>query len=244
MKPLFKNLLILAAALPATIICMGSDHKDGPDATADHAADIADLYAWHDSAAGTFTLVLTFAGFGMPGKEATYDPNALYSIHLNRSSSSTFSNAADVDINIRFARNARGETGVQVENLPGATSALSGKVETTIVDGNKRKVFAGLRDDPFFFDLDGFKATLAKPASNSTLSFSNTHDTFAGSNVTAVVIELDLADVTVNGTMPHVQTWATSARRPTANAMMPKNKNSDLPFFARRDQPNHKGFQP
>ncbi len=244
MRPLLKNLFVLAAALPVALICMGSDHKDGPDATADHAADIADLYAWHDSTAGTFTVVLTFAGLGAAGQPATYDPNALYSIHLNRSASTTFSNTSDVDINIRFAKNARGETGVQVENLPGTTAAISGKVETTLNGGGKRKVFAGLRDDPFFFDLDGFKATLAKPASDSTLAFSNTHDSFAGSNVTALVIEMDLADVTINGTMSHVQTWATSARRPTANAMRRQPGSSDLPFFARRDQQMNEGAKP
>jgi hypothetical protein len=214
---------------------MGSDHKDGPNATADHAADIADLYAWHDAGAGTFTAVLTFAGFDPAGQPATYDPNVLYSIHIDRTTvGGAFDNVADIDIDVRFARNARGEWGVQVENLPGASGAISGKVETVLTDGAKRKVFAGLRDDPFFFDLDGFKATIAKPNADSTLLFSNTHDTFAGFNVTAVVVEMSLADVTMNGAMPKLQLWATSGRKPQANARVAPTRSPDDHLLAKR----------
>lgn len=211
----------LTLAIPLAIALMGSDHKDGPNSTADHAADIADLYAWHDATAGTLTIALTFAGFGAPGQAATFDPNVLYSVHIDRAANaSSFDQVSDVDINVRFARNARGEYGVQVENMPGATGPMSGKVETVIADSAGRQVFAGLRDDPFFFDLDGFKATLAKPDSDSVLRFSNTHDTFAGTNVTAVVMQMKLADVTVAGTKPSLALWASSGRRPSANAKL------------------------
>ena len=214
---------------------MGSDHKDGPNATADHAADIADLYAWHDTGAGTFTAVLTFAGFGVAGAPATFDPNVLYSIHIDRTTGAgTFDNAPDVDINVRFAKNARGEFAVQVENLPGSIAPISGRVETVLTNGAKRKVFAGKRDDPFFFDLDGFKATIAKPAADTTLRFVNTHDTFAGTNVTAIVVEMDLADVTVGGTMPKLQLWATSGRKPQANAFVAPIRSSSDSLLAQR----------
>ncbi len=140
-------------------------------------------------------------------------------MHIDRAASAgAFDQVSDDDINIRFARNARGGYGVQVMNLPGASAAISGPVETTINDGADRHVFAGLRDDPFFFDLDGFKATLAKDASDSTLRFDHTHDTFAGTNVTAVVLQMKLSDVTVGGTKPNLALWATSGRTPSANA--------------------------
>ena len=208
-----------ALAIPLAIAIMGSDHKDGPNNTADHPADIADLYAWHDSTAGTLTIAITFAGFGAPGQASTFDPNVLYALHIDRAANaSSFDQVADVDIYVRFARNDRGEYGVQVENMPGATGPMSGKVETVLADGGGRQVFAGLRDDPFFFDSDGFKATLAKGASDSVLRFNNTHDSFAGTNVTAVVMQMKLADVTVAGTKPSLALWASSGRKPNANA--------------------------
>ncbi len=219
-----SGLAVFAIGVPLLVVLMGSDHKDGPNATADHSADIADLYAWHDSTANTFTAVVTFAGLSPTGTAAVYDPNILYAIHIDRAASgAAFDNTPDVNINMRFARNARGEYAVQVENLPGTTAPISGAVATVLDDGAGHKVFAGLRDDPFFFDLDGFKATLAKPASDATLRFNNTHDTFAGTNVTAVVVQVPLSAVTVNGTLPKLALWATSARKPTAIGMLPKS---------------------
>jgi hypothetical protein len=48
-------------------------------------------------------------------------------------------------------------------------------------------VFAGPRDDPFFFDLDQYHAIIAGKA----VAFSNPgKDTFAGTNVLSVVIEV------------------------------------------------------
>jgi len=48
-------------------------------------------------------------------------------------------------------------------------------------------VFAGVRDDPFFFDLVQFKKIIAGEAS----AFRNPGvDTFAGTNVLAIVVEL------------------------------------------------------
>ena len=63
-----------AAALSAgawgLVRANAADHLDPPGRTnpmatppgTDRAADIADHYAWHDSAAGTGTLLMTFAG--------------------------------------------------------------------------------------------------------------------------------------------------------------------------------------
>ena len=65
---------------------------------------------------------------------------------------------------------------------------------------------AGLFDDPFFFDLQGFRET----TSTGTLSFDNTRDFFAGQNVSAVVIEIPTSRI-ANGTNP-VDIWATTAR--------------------------------
>jgi hypothetical protein len=196
---------------------MGSDHRDGPSTTADPAIDITDLYAWHNAANNTLDIDLNFSGFRTPGQPATYDDNTIYSIHINRSATTTFNNNTDAEIDVRFGKNLAGTWGVQVLGVPGASSptALTGPVETIITDG-PRKLYSGLRDDPFFFDLDGFHAALMN---GNVLSMHSTHDSFAGTNVTAIVLEMALSDVTVNGTMPHLSIWATSGRQPSAVGM-------------------------
>ena len=64
--------------------------------------------------------------------------------------------------------------------------------------------WAGLREDPFFFDLTGFQETL----STGTVSFVNDRDFFAQKNISAIVIELETEDL--GGTT--LQVWATTSR--------------------------------
>lgn len=102
-------------------------------------------------------------------------------------------------INVRFARNGAAATAtcvVQAEfaghdgATPIASAAIAGAVETTITAGNV-SLFAGLRDDAFFFDLAGFQATLA----SGTLSFTGA-DFFANKNTPVVVLEFPTSSIT------------------------------------------------
>jgi hypothetical protein len=66
-------------------------------------------------------------------------------------------------------------------------------------------VFAGVRDDPFFFDLTQFQAILAGQASG----FRNPGvDTFAGTNVLAIVVEVPIS--MLGG--PNLNIWGTTSR--------------------------------
>jgi len=208
----------LAFSAPVALLMMGSDHNDGPSTTADQPADITDLYAWHNATTNTMDIVLDFAGLRPPGSPAIYDADVLYSIHINRNNGGAFNNNTDAEIDIRFAQNSLGAWGVQVVGLPGASGPISGAVSTTLGDGTVRKVFAGPRDDPFFFDLDGFHATVA----TGQLMFNSHHDTFAGTNVTAVVMEMALSDITAGGTAPKLSLWATTGRMPETNSFSSK----------------------
>lgn len=213
-----KSTLTLAAggvalAVGAALLMPGlggfaADHLDPPartdpsvDATPDRAADIADLFAWHDD--DNVNLVLTFAGPQATDQPGTYDRDVLYTINLSNASPRT---TADMPIEVRFGPgNVDGSFGVQISGLPGVTGALSGPVETDLMqDGVMAR--AGLFDDPFFFDLQGFRDTGA----TGTLMFDSTRDFFAGQNLTAVVISIP-KDRIANGDNP-VDVWATTAR--------------------------------
>jgi hypothetical protein len=65
---------------------------------------------------------------------------------------------------------------------------------------------AGLYDDPFFFDLQGFRET----RSTGTLSFVNTRSFFTGQNDTAMVLQIPRRLVE-NGSN-QINIWVTSAR--------------------------------
>lgn len=185
-----------------------ADHLDPPgrtnpsnDTTPDKAADIADVFAWHT--ATDINLVLTFAGPQANNLPATYDPNVLYTINVSNAAPRTTPN---FPILVRFGPGSGGNNfGVQVSGVPGVTGTIEGPVETDLAKDGVR-VRAGLFDDPFFFDLQGFRDTVA----TGRLSFNNQRDFFAGQNLTAIVISIP-RDRIENGTNL-VDVWATTAR--------------------------------
>jgi hypothetical protein len=112
----------------------------------------------------------------------------------------------DIPIEVRFGKASGSNSfGVQVRGLPGVAGTIEGAVETDLVKDGVR-LRAGLFDDPFFFDLQGFRDTLA----TGTLSFNNQRDFFAGQNLTAIVISIP-RDRIENGANL-VDVWATTAR--------------------------------
>ena len=192
-----RTLIPLLLLLPG--VAMAADHAEAPGTAADPAADIGDLYAWHSG--DNMVTVLTFNPLGAAG-ETNYDADVLYSIHID----SDGDNVADHDIQARFGQNLAGEWGLQVMGLPGATDATTvGAAGGTIDAGGGAKIYSGVKDDPFFFDLTGFNETLA----TGTVSFTAT-DGVAGLNVNAIVFEFPYADVVgADGTL---QVWTTTNR--------------------------------
>lgn len=215
--------LLIAAALPLGSQVDAADHRDGMAATDDPLADIADLYAWHTDR-GTIVVVVTFNGLQAAGAEATYDAETLYTINIdntgNPANRAMFmaadnDNEADISILVKFGQNQLGDWGVQVEGLPGSDGTFSGPVDMEIAGGGATRAYAGVFEDPFFFDLEGFNTTLANtadPDDPADLAFDSTRDSFAGTNVNAIVLEMD-ATAAVNGNADNwIQVWATGGR--------------------------------
>jgi len=188
-------LLSLAALLPASALADG--HADAPGAAADPAADIASLFAWHTSG-GKLVTVLTYRPFLGSGASPVYDADVLYGIHIDR----TNDGVADTDLYFQFGQNGAGEWGVQATT---GSAQLSGPVETVLSDGSTR-LWAGPADDPYFFDLEGYQATVG----SATLSFTGT-DGLAGLNVMAITCETDLA--ALSGGATDLRVWATTGRK-------------------------------
>lgn len=214
LKPLrFAIALAMAfCALGTSEAAFAADHIDAPGSTADPAADITDLYVWQrngTAADGTIVVVLNIDGLRMPADLPMYDPDVLYTINIDVDEDQV----ADRQIFVRFGEDSVGNVGVQLRGVPG-NGEVVGAVNTIIpIAGGQ--VFVGPREDPFFFDFDGFSATAARVAAGvdnaDDLMFDSTNDTFAGSNVTSIVIEFN-ADVALGTTDTTAAFWATTSR--------------------------------
>ena len=189
---------ILAASAITLHTAIAADHQEAPGASAQLSADIGDYYLWHDS--DQLNLVLTFGTFTQPGLPASFDRDVLYGFHFDTSSPAD--GVEDATLFVRFSQDVEGNWGLQVEGLDEAT--LEGPVET-VLSNDQITAWAGLADDPFFFDQTGFVTTL----STGTLSFDPMRDDVAGLNVTAIAIQLPVESILPGGGA--LQSWTTTS---------------------------------
>lgn len=199
-----------------------ADHAEAPKVTADPPGDIADVYLFRNEAGDRIYSVFTFGGIAAnnpalnPTGEGMYDPDVLYTFSIDNNPNEDGDNVrSEHTIYARFGFDTEGNAGIKVENLPGAAAPVVGPVETVITSPEGLRVYAGLRDDPFFFDSIGFGQTLASfdddPDNGSgRFMFDNTRDTFGFRNITVIVIEMDAA-VATQGSR-RIRFWGTTAR--------------------------------
>lgn len=224
-------------AIPATLAVasfavFGADHAESPGADADPAADIADVFVFA-SPESPSKLVgsITFGGRPAPRSRIDgsfyCDRNVLYTFNIDRADAAgNFDSNPDVRVLVRFGQNGIGACGVQFENVPGAGGTFSGPIERPLTaNSGGLRGFAGLRNDPFFFDAEGFTTLLntfggAGQSGDVVTAFRLTggqprRDSFANRNVSAIVFEMDLDAVApraAGGTRPKIRVWATTGR--------------------------------
>lgn len=194
-----KSLLLggICIALGIIPLAQAADHQEAPSASALLAADIGDYYAWHSDT--SVNLIVTFGTFAAAGSEASYDPTIIYGFHFDTTMPAD--GISDLDLYARFAQDESGAWGLQVSGL--ADDALEGPVET-VLNGSGMNAWAGLADDPFFFDQTGFRETI----STGVLAFDPNRDDVAGLNVTAIAIEVPTESIVPSGGA--FQSWATT----------------------------------
>jgi hypothetical protein len=210
--------IIVAAVFTAGVYLLAADHADAPAVTG-KTSDITDVYAFQSpSNASNMVLVVNIQGLIAPSATAAakFDPETM--IEINIDNSTTKDNVEDLVIQTTFDNGKVQvygpakpiQTGVKSTLINSATK-IEGSISTygsapSITDQNGIKIFAGPRDDPFFFDLTQYKKIIAGTAT----SFNNPGiDTFAGTNVMSIVIELPKSLLGTGS----VNIWATSNRK-------------------------------
>src|SRR5262245_12082213 len=150
----------LAVTARATL---GSDHQDTPEVELSPRMDINDVYAFPGSSADRIALVLTTSSPITPAQASTsfFDPNLLYQIKVDNTGDGvedkvfqvTFDgtgSAQQVTVRGPVTPNELGTSNTLVTSGP----AVTGAINAAIGSPTGTQVFAGLRDDPFFLDLE------------------------------------------------------------------------------------------
>ncbi len=219
---MWKNTFLALFSLLLSGAALAADHFEAPRVQADAPPDIADVYLFANADKTRIFAMVTFAGGAQPNPpfnpsgEGNYDPDVLYTFNIDVNPDEDGDDIIEEHIiYARFGVNANGDVALKVENLPGTSAPVVGPVETVITSPEGLRVYAGLRDDPFFFDSGGFGATLATfgddPSDGSgQFMFDNTRDTFGFRNITVIVIEMDAAIATQGN--DRIRLWSTTAR--------------------------------
>lgn len=197
-----------------------ADHLDAPGLTppgGDVRLDLTDIYAFR-AAGGRTALILNVNGFSKAGQQATFATGvpivrATKGVSYNLRIDNNGDAKEDVVLGVTFGNpNKQGVQKLQVRRngkviLNGKTSRF-GKVVAN--KGKGVRAFAGMRDDPFFFDLDGFLNILSSQPGKSFIGCTSPRsDKFAGSNVSSIVLELKSSLLTRKGSSK-IGVWATT----------------------------------
>ena len=208
--------LILTLGI-APLLAAGADHLDAPSlGSASNVndqlsvskvrgqLDINDVYAFDGTLGGTTVLAVTVNPAVNVLGPRTFQAGAEYRINVDRTGDAV----ADLRYTVTFGDpDARGVQHYTVKLgdravASGFTDDAKGKSQSR--DGVR--AFAGVRSDPFFFDLLGFLGTVRGQGSDCLGC--NPTDFFAALNTLAIVLEVPNAQLGGNGT--GIGVWATT----------------------------------
>ncbi len=210
-----NNKTIFGIALLAIVgsVMIAADHIDAP-AVQGGTSDITDFYAFQGTNADNMVFVANVQGLLSPSTtaEAMFDENVLVEFNIDN----TGDNVEDLVIQAIARDGKMYFFGPTVPSATGLNSTIETNATVSEVDitsygdsefvttNEGMRFFAGPRDDPFFMDFAQYSAIIGGTAT----SFNNPgSDTFAGTNVMSIVVEVPKAMIGTSGT---INTWVES----------------------------------
>ena len=195
--------LILALA-PAPWIG-AADHGDGPGVGVDRSADINDVYLFLDPNDNTrVVMLLTVCGFIVPGEAVNFgvfDHNLRYRFEVESNGNATPDGFIDVTFSEKVTSGATPQTAtIKSTFFPSFTAQttnpnLNATPPEPVVTTDQNTgitFFAGLVDDPFFFDIPAFNRFVSSVLAGRPNPgfFNRARDSFAGYNTLSIGLSI------------------------------------------------------
>ena len=231
-QQLVALLAVTGAVAGGATLLTGSDHQDTPLVELNPQSDMTDVYAFPGSAPGRIVLVMNTYGFLSPANSptASFNRNLLYQLKVDNDGDSkedkviqfTFSSSGTSQKVTVRGPIAPPVQGAMLNTVSSAKSSLSGAINQTLGSASGIQVFAGVRDDPFFLDLEQFLRIIPDrmpvtgpnsllPKTQSATAWrspATAINYIAGYNVLSIVIELP-SSMLENGAPGKLGIWGT-----------------------------------
>ena len=234
-----RGTAVLAAAVLVAGASIGvaraSDHQDNPLVELNPSMDMTDVYAFPGASADRVVLVMNSSAFLTPAAapNASFDQNLLYQFKVDNTGDAK----EDRVIQLMFKGTGPNQTvevrgpiappvqGAMANQVAGIDPFVTGKINTILGTASGVQVFAGVREDPFFLDLETFFRIIPdrKPSTGALSQLSETPtassfrnaasavDYVKGFNVLSIVVEMPASMLTSGGN-PKIGVWGTISR--------------------------------
>ncbi len=167
--------LLVATSFPKGL--MASDHDDGEVDTKGRNLNLTDLYAFREqdqnsaAAADDLVLVMNTNPRSVARQQYFFSTNARYEFKLSQVADKDATPTGKEDVTLRFEfspPNDRQQQQIKFTVIKDGRESAASNLRTTplnaekpvvnelAANGSKISVFAGLREDPFFFDVEQF----------------------------------------------------------------------------------------
>src|SRR4051794_18572631 len=143
-RRLGASLVVFAFFSAFASVAPASDHLDSPATVANPQADVSDVYAWISSDGRQLNLAMTVLGHG-------FSDRVDYTLHVDSGKVFGHTSAStSIECHFAAANAAKCKLG-NADSASGDASQIAG------LEGRNHKfrVYAGLRDDPFYNNIKG-----------------------------------------------------------------------------------------
>jgi hypothetical protein len=194
----------LALALPTVPPTTAADHAEATLVAADPGADIADVFAFLDPNDNSkVVLAMDVEGFVVPSELLNlsfFSPDVLFRFEIENTGDA----APDQTIDVTFSpQTSRSKPQMATIKLPDGNtftalttvqtlSATPNSFVVTTDPGSGASFFAGMTDDPFFFDIVGFNRFVGSVLGGTPdpTKLQRDRDSFAGYNIHMIAISV------------------------------------------------------
>jgi hypothetical protein len=209
-----RSFVLAAIAAAAPLSVQAADHAESLQVIRSLGADIADVFAFMDpNDASRVVVAFDVRGFIVPGENGNispFDERTLYRFEIENTGDARSDKRIDIIFDAQTSRSTPQTAHVNIYNRRGNPNAIRFDAPTTVASPTAAVApaptvttdarsgvtfFAGMREDPFFFDIPGFnRFTASATAGKADPSLlTRGRDTFAGYNAQMMALSIPVS---------------------------------------------------